>query len=82
MKVKVLLFAGVREILHEKYININLVKDNTIQELINIIKYSYPSIEDLLDSSVISVNKSIVTDYSSELHSSDEIAIIPPISSG
>jgi molybdopterin converting factor small subunit len=77
--VKVLLFASIRELIKEKYI---IVNGSNIQELIDNIKYSYPVVEEILNTCVFSVNRNIVNDYSMEIFSSDELAIIPPISSG
>ena len=77
--VKVLLFANIREIIKKTSINIDA---NTINQLIENIKFTYPVLVEPLNSCVISVNQSIINDLNYILNETDEIAIIPPISSG
>ena len=77
--VKVLLFANIREIIKKTSITIDA---QTINQLIENIKFTYPAISEPLNSCVISINQNIISDVNYILNENDEIAIIPPISSG
>jgi len=76
--VRLLLFAGIREHLKTSSLHIEAV---SIEELLNKLKYIYPEITNLINTSIVSVNQVIrSSDYKFEVD--DQVAIIPPISSG
>lgn len=77
--VKLLLFASIREHLKAGSIHIEAT---TTGELLKKLKYSYPEITELIESSVISVNKVIINNPEHPICMDDQVAIIPPISSG
>jgi molybdopterin converting factor small subunit len=77
--VRLLLFAGIREHIKLTEIYIQCI---TIQELLNKLKYTYPEITNLINTSVISVNQVIMKNLDYKFNDNDQVAIIPPISSG
>lgn len=77
--VKVLLFANIREIIQKTHI---FIEATNIYQLMEMIKFAYPNTIEPLNSCVVSVNQNIINDLNYILNENDEVAIIPPISSG
>ena len=82
IKIKILYFANVREILGGKrYEEMRIADQSRVRDLLSMIAKAYPNINPLLMSISISVNYRIVN-RDTLLHDNDEIALIPPITGG
>jgi len=85
--VKVLFFAQAREQTKLKEGSITLSANDSFKarEILNLIIKNYPSLGPLQDCLILARNQNYLDLESEEyfeLHSSDEIAVIPPISAG
>lgn len=79
MKYKIRTFGIARDILGAKEVNLE-VKGNQVADLRKHLSIHYPALNDL-NSLLIAVNLSYAGD-DAELHESDEIVLIPPVSGG
>jgi len=81
MRVKVRLFAGLKELAGGPEIVVDLKGGATVRELEEQLGREYPRLKPLLASLAFAVDEEYKTrDY--VLHDNDEIALIPPISGG
>lgn len=81
MKVRVLCFAILRDIIGEKEVEIELKEGASVADLIFKLAGLYPQIRKIEQSLMISVNQ----EYTSRdmiLKELDEVAFIPPVSGG
>ncbi|CAN6632226.1 hypothetical protein TRVA0_013S02102 [Trichomonascus vanleenenianus] len=53
-----------------------------LMEVVEVVRRWYPMVGDLLPSCQLAVNEEYTEDMSETLHDNDEIAFIPPVSSG
>jgi len=81
MIVKVLLFAGARELAGHDVIAAKLMVNDTVAELRSRLTQNFPALAPLLAKSAIAVNHDFAED-SRVLLPGDEVAIIPPVSGG
>lgn len=79
--VNILFFAKARDITTVPEIDLILPKESNTIYLIQKLLQLYPSLEVILDTSILAVNQEYTTDIVN-LKSGDEIAIIPPVSGG
>jgi molybdopterin converting factor subunit 1 len=79
MKYKVKAFGIARDILGAKEVSLE-VKGNQVADLRKHLSMHYPALNDL-NSLLIAVNLNYAGD-DIELHESDEIVLIPPVSGG
>ena len=84
MKVKVLLFAKAREIVGRPEIEVELEGETTTHAalLSKIGSEAFPALEPILSVCILAINQEYSTDSNNLIRSSDEVALIPPISGG
>jgi molybdopterin converting factor subunit 1 len=80
-KIKVRLFANLRELVGEREITITLLGGVTVDHLNNEILERYPQLKSFSNKFVTSVNCKVTTG-DTIITSSDEIALLPPVSGG
>jgi molybdopterin converting factor subunit 1 len=80
-KIKVRLFANLRELVGEREITISLPGGVTVDHLNNEILKRYPQLKSFSNKFVTSVNCKVTTG-DTIITSSDEIALLPPVSGG
>lgn len=80
-KIKVRLFANLRELVGEREITITVPSGVTVSYLNNEILKKYPQLKSFSNKFVTSVNCK-VTSGDTIINSSDEIALLPPVSGG
>lgn len=80
-KIKVRLFAILREVVGEKEITITVPSGVTVSYLNNEILKKYPQLKSFSNKFVTSVNCKVTTG-NTIITSSDEIALLPPVSGG
>lgn len=82
MKIKVLLFAHLRELAETAQLQLDLPDNSSAQDLLNTLAEQSPSLAPALESSRLAINQSYVQDLSQQLQETDEVALIPPVSGG
>jgi molybdopterin converting factor subunit 1 len=80
-KIKVRLFADLRELVGEREITITVPTGVTVSYLNNEILKRYPQLKSFSNKFVTSVNCKVTTG-DTIISSSDEIALLPPVSGG
>jgi molybdopterin converting factor subunit 1 len=80
-KIKVRLFAVLKEAVGKKEIIIAVPSGATLKMLKNKILQEYPSLNSFSNKFILSVNLKVATD-DTIITPSDEIAILPPVSGG
>lgn len=80
-KIKVRLFANLRELVGEREITITVPGGVTVSYLNNEILKMYPQLKSFSNKFVTSVNCKVTTG-DTVITSSDEIALLPPVSGG
>ena len=80
-KIKVRLFAVLREVVGEREITITVPGGVTVSYLNNEILKKYPQLKSFSNKFVTSVNCKVTTE-DTIITSSDEIALLPPVSGG
>ena len=80
-KIKVRLFANLRELVGEREITIIIPSGVTVSYLNNEILKKYPQLKSFSNKFVTSVNCKVTTG-DTIINSSDEIALLPPVSGG
>jgi molybdopterin converting factor subunit 1 len=80
-KIKVRLFANLRELVGEREITITVPGGVTVSYLNNEILKKYPQLKSFSNKFVTSVNCKVTTG-DIVITSSDEIALLPPVSGG
>ena len=80
-KIKVRLFAILREVVGEREITITVPSGVTVSYLNNEILKKYPQLKSLSNKFVTSVNCKVTTG-DTIITSTDEIALLPPVSGG
>jgi molybdopterin converting factor subunit 1 len=80
-KIKVRLFANLRELVGEREITITVPAGVTVSYLNNEILKRYPQLKSFSNKFVTSVNCKVTTG-DTIITSSDEIALLPPVSGG
>jgi molybdopterin converting factor subunit 1 len=81
MRVKVRLFAGLREIVGAGELERELNEGATVEDLLNTFRVEYPALADFRAHTVTAVNQEFATP-DSLLSDGDEVAIFPPVSGG
>jgi molybdopterin converting factor subunit 1 len=80
MKIQLLFFGITTDLTGENSINIELTKDNTIQDLKAILMQKFPKLKNM-HQFAIAVNEEYAEDTLT-LKENDVVAIIPPVSGG
>ena len=81
IKITVLFFANLRELVGKKEVSIEIPEGTTVREFKLIIGEAYPEISPALDSTLISVNKEFGFD-GDVLPKEAQVALFPPVSGG
>lgn len=81
MKIKVKLFARLRELAGTNTIEINTPENTTIAELIETLQTEYPKLAAAAANTIVSLNKDFA-ELQTHLHEGDEVALFPPVSGG
>jgi MoaD family protein len=81
IKVKVLFFATIRDIVGEKEIEVELPEGSQIRDLKAVLTARYPQAEEAVGSMLTSVNH-VFSDGETELKDQAKVAFFPHISGG
>ena len=81
MRVRVRLFARLREIAGVGELEIDLTEGATVGDLLKALHDEYPRLADMTPRTIISVNQDFAT-LDSLLGDGDEVALFPPVSGG
>ena len=81
MKINVIVFAAVKEVLGQDRLEIDLHAPATVADLRQALLQKHPDITDLMDHCVISVDQEYSHD-STVLKEGCEVGVIPPVSGG
>lgn len=80
MKVKVLFFGIVRDIVGENSIELELIEDSSVNIFHQVLRKRYSGLTDI-ENFAVAVNEEYA-DRDYLIHENDVIAIIPPVSGG
>ena len=81
MRVRVRLFARLREVAGVGELEIDLTEGATVGDLLKALHDEYPRLADMTPRTIISVNQDFAT-LDSLLGDGDEVALFPPVSGG
>lgn len=81
MKVRVKLFARLRQIVGAGELERDLTEGATVNDLLKALHTEFPRMADLTASTIISINQDFASP-NSPLRDGDEVAIFPPVSGG
>ena len=81
MLIKILLFASCRELIGAKHLELSVRDGLTVGQLKQQIVRDYPQMRGITPSLSTAINMEYVGD-DAVLNSSDEVALIPPVSGG
>ena len=81
IKITVLFFANLREIIGKKEISLEIPEGTSVKEFKAIIGEAYPELIPALNSTLISVNKEFGFDHDL-LPKDAQVALFPPVSGG
>lgn len=81
MTCRVLLFAALRELAGSESVTLEMTPDGTIADLRRLIALNYPTLATLTNRSQVAVNYEFA-ENERIIRSTDELAIIPPVSGG
>jgi molybdopterin synthase sulfur carrier subunit len=81
MKVRVKLFAGLREEMDRGEVEQELPQGSTLQDLIDVMLERHPVLQRYLPSLQFAVNRKYVVGQI-ELSDGDEVAFLPPVGGG
>jgi molybdopterin synthase sulfur carrier subunit len=81
MKIDILAFGVAKEIFQKELVSVELPEQSTLSDVRSWMEERYPALKKL-GSYMIAVNKEYIRNDSLKIFSSDEIAIIPPVSGG
>ena len=81
MKIKVKLFAVLREKIGTSVVIMDIPEFSTVSDVVNELKCKYPMLDPFVDHVMFAVNTEYVQD-TYQIKDSDEVALIPPVSGG
>ncbi|MEM7345850.1 MAG: MoaD/ThiS family protein, partial [Chloroflexota bacterium] len=81
MKIKVKLFARMRELIGHSVLERELPENSTVATLVALLEDEFPNLGDAAPRTVISLNREF-TEIDTVLHDGDEVAFFPPVSGG
>ncbi|MGA8942856.1 MAG: molybdopterin converting factor subunit 1 [Thermoactinomyces sp.] len=79
--IKVYLFAGLAEAAGKRVLEISVEEKISTQELKRLLVEQYPDLGNLLDKSIVAVNKEYADEWK-WISDQDEVGMIPPVSGG
>jgi len=81
MKVRLLLFAVLREIVGQEELELEVATATTVGEVLEKLSAENPRIAAMADVIQVAINQEFA-ECNTELESGDEIALLPPLSGG
>lgn len=81
MKLEILFFASLKEIIGHSKLSIDTDEPVTVKDLLNTLIIQFPKLQTFSKTMIVSVNQEFA-DHSKVLTGHDEIAIFPPVSGG
>jgi molybdopterin converting factor subunit 1 len=81
MKIKVLLFASLRDLVGSEKLEVELKEGASVKDLIGAITAEYPALGERLASTRVAVDDRFSTE-SDPISANSEVALIPPVSGG
>lgn len=81
MRVRVKLFAIIRERAGTDQLTLDLPQGATVSSAVSVLRERFPAVADFLSRSAFAVNQSYVK-AETVLNDGDELAVIPPVSGG
>ena len=81
MKIRILAFARLRELLETGQRDLELPEDAHVRDVWNLLVQRYPSLDELRASTRIARNGGFVT-LDDPLADGDELALLPPVGGG
>ena len=81
MMIRLLLFAGAREVIGQEQVEIPMDDEATVGDLRQLLVEQYPELLSLMEASTISVDQDYATDEKVLYHDA-EVGLIPPVSGG
>ncbi len=81
MKLKLLFFAGHREILGAVSKQFDMPEGSTVKDLFETLAARYPALRGMEERTIIAVNRD-QADWDRVLEDGDEVALYPPVSGG
>lgn len=80
MKIELRTFASIKEIVGER-ISIEMPEKKSVDEVMNLLKLEFPEISEMIDSSRIATNETIL-EGQHLLNDKEELFLLPPSSGG
>jgi molybdopterin synthase catalytic subunit len=81
MKIKVKLFARLRELAGTADLDYEVSQNSTVAELLKNLQSDFPNLAKVADHTVVSLNRDFV-EAETRLSEGDEVALFPPVSGG
>jgi len=81
MKVIVRPFASLREAIENKEIELNLPKETTVGELLDLLSDKHDALRSYSGSIIVAVNREYAS-FDRKLEEGDEVALFPPVGGG
>jgi molybdopterin synthase sulfur carrier subunit len=81
MKVKLLFFASIRELINIDYMEIHIQPNDTVNDLYEMVSKSYPQIK-ALQNVKAACNDNLINNWDHKLNDGDQVAFFPPITGG
>jgi molybdopterin converting factor subunit 1 len=81
MKIKVKFFASYKEAVGTDEMDLDVKKGTNVSQLLEVVKTKHPSIGELIEPLIVSVNKEYA-EFDKVLQEGDEVALLPPVSGG
>ena len=81
IKITVLFFANLRELVGKKEILFDIPEGTTIKEFKSLVAETYPELSQALETTLVSVNKEFGFDHE-VLPAEAQVALFPPVSGG
>ncbi|MCH2694828.1 MAG: molybdopterin converting factor subunit 1 [Acidobacteriia bacterium] len=81
MKVQILFFARLKELLHQETVEITVPENSSVSDVFKVLTIQYPEIESFRKSILIAINQEFAT-WETLINEGDELALFPPVSGG
>ena len=81
MKVRILFFAHLKELLHQETVEVTVPENSSVSDVFNVLTIQYPEIESFRKSILIAINQEFST-WETLINEGDELALFPPVSGG
>jgi len=81
MKIRLKFFAGYRELIGEKEMEVDMKEGRRLADLLQDLYKKYPKLEAFKEGIICSINKEYAP-LDRKLKEGDEVALLPPVSGG